>query len=96
VRRCGTSVPTATWRRSPPPPTVYIGGHFTSVGGTARGHLAALHPTSGALFSWNPGANGVFGAFAAATGSSHLAFGGEFTQVASQAHQGIVQFPGTP
>ena len=76
--------------------TVYVGGHFTSIGGGARGHLAALHPTSGALYGWNPSANGVFGAFAARIRASHLAFGGEFTQVAGQAHQGIVQFSGTP
>jgi trimeric autotransporter adhesin len=75
---------------------VYIGGHFTSVGGGARGHLAALRTSGGSVHPWNPGANGVFGAFDAAITSSRVAFGGEFTVVNGQAHQGVVQFSGTP
>ena len=73
--------------------TLYVGGHFTSVGGASRGHLAAL-TASGGLLSWDPGANGVFGADDAAATSSRVAFGGEFTTVASEAHQGLVQFSG--
>jgi len=71
--------------------TLYIGGHFTTVGGSSRGHLAALS-ASGGLLSWAPTANGVFGAFDAAATSSRLAFGGEFTTVAGEGHQGLVQF----
>jgi hypothetical protein len=63
---------------------LYVGGHFTAVAGQARGHLAALRVAGGGLESWNPGANGIFGAFGAAIG----------TQVAGEAHQGIVQFSG--
>jgi trimeric autotransporter adhesin len=73
--------------------TLYVGGHFTTVGGTSRGHLAALS-ASGGLLSWAPSANGVFGAFDAAITSGRLAFGGEFTTVAGEAHQGLVQFSG--
>jgi trimeric autotransporter adhesin len=73
--------------------TLYVGGHFTSVGGTDRGHLAALN-ASGALLSWDPRAEGVFGAFGATITSGRVAFGGEFTEVSGDAHQGVVQFAG--
>jgi trimeric autotransporter adhesin len=75
---------------------LYVGGHFTSVAGASRGHLAALRASGGGLESWNPNANGVFGAYDAAITSSRVAFGGEFTQVAGEAHQGVAQFSGTP
>jgi hypothetical protein len=75
---------------------LYVGGHFTTVSGTSRGHLAALSTAGGSLQSWAPTANGVFGAFGAAISSSRVAFGGEFTQVAGQNHADIVQFSGTP
>ena len=75
---------------------LYVGGHFTSVGGGARGHLAALRTSGGSVHPWNPGANGVFGAFGAAITSSRVAFGGEFTAVNGQNHSGVVQFSGTP
>jgi trimeric autotransporter adhesin len=75
---------------------LYIGGHFTTVAGAARGHLAALAASGGGLQSWSPGANGTFGAFGAAITSSRIAFGGEFTQVAGEGHQRVVQFSGTP
>jgi beta-propeller uncharacterized protein DUF5122 len=75
---------------------LYVGGHFTSVAGASRGHLAALRASGGGLERWNPGANGTFGAYDAAITSSRVAFGGEFTQVAGEAHQGVAQFSGTP
>jgi hypothetical protein len=75
---------------------LYIGGHFTTVGAASRGHLAALAASGGALQSWNPGANGIFGAFDAAITSSHVAFGGQFTTVGGESHQGVAQFSGTP
>jgi hypothetical protein len=75
---------------------VYVSGHFTSVGGSGRGHLAALLASGGGLTSWNPGANGNLGASGAAITGSRVAFGGEFTRVASETHQSIVQFSGTP
>jgi beta-propeller uncharacterized protein DUF5122 len=75
---------------------LYVGGHFTSVAGVARGHLAALRTSGGGLDGWDPDANGAFGAFGAAITGGRVAFGGEFTQVAGEGHQGIVQFSGTP
>ena len=73
--------------------TLYVGGHFTTVGGADRGHLAALS-ASGGLLSWAPDADGVFGAVDAAITSSRVVFGGEFTTVAGAAHQGVAQFSG--
>ena len=75
---------------------LYVGGHFTSVGASTRHHLAALRASGGALQSWAPDANGVFGAFGAAISSSRVAFGGEFTTIGGAAHQRVVQFSGTP
>src|SRR5215207_4702038 len=69
---------------------LYVGGHFTSVAGSTRHHLAALRAAGGTLQSWAPNANGVFGAFGAAITSSRVAFGGEFTQINGVNHQGIV------
>jgi hypothetical protein len=75
---------------------LYVGGHFTTVGASTRHHLAALRASGGALQTWAPAANGVFGAFGAAITSSHVAFGGEFTTINGAAHQGVAQFSGTP
>jgi hypothetical protein len=75
--------------------TLYVGGHFTSIGGGARGHLAALRASGGSVDPWNPGADGVFGAFGAAITSSRVAFGGEFAHVNGENHLGVVQFSGT-
>ncbi|HKP99810.1 MAG TPA: hypothetical protein VJ735_05715 [Actinomycetes bacterium] len=75
---------------------LYAGGHFTSVAGSTRHHLAALRASGGALQSWAPDANGVFGAFGTAITSSRVAFGGEFTTIGGAAHQRVVQFSGTP
>jgi hypothetical protein len=74
---------------------LYFGGHFTTVAGASRNHLAAVSG-SGGLQSWNPGVNGAFGAYGAAITSSRVAFGGEFTVVGGEGHQGIAQFTGTP
>jgi hypothetical protein len=75
---------------------LYVGGHFTSIGGSTRHHLAALRASGGTLQSWAPDANGVFGAFGAAITSSRVAFGGEFTTINAAAHEGVAQFSGTP
>jgi hypothetical protein len=75
---------------------LYVGGHFTTVSGAGRVHLAALSTAGGNLQSWAPNVDGVNGAYGAAITSSRVAFGGEFTQVAGQGHADIVQFSGTP
>jgi hypothetical protein len=75
---------------------VYVGGHFTTLGGASRGHLAAVRASGGGLDAWNPGANGVFGAYGSAISSSRVVFGGEFTQAGGEAHGRVAQFSGTP
>ena len=95
--RSGTWPPTATSRPWPSPPrSCTWAATSPPSAASARGHLAALRASGGACESWNPGANGVFGAFGAAITSSRVAFGGEFTQAGGEAHQGLVQFSGTP
>ncbi len=79
-------------------PTVSNGaGNFATVLSMAVSpNNQTLRTSGGTLQSWAPAADGVFGAFGAAITSSRVAVGGAFTTVASQAHQGAVQFSGTP
>jgi hypothetical protein len=74
--------------------TLYVGGHFTNLGGSARNHLAALTASGSVITSWNPTADGTRGAYGAAITSSRVAFGGEFDNAGGQAHAGVVQFSG--
>jgi trimeric autotransporter adhesin len=75
---------------------VYIGGHFDVVGGLTRNHLANLGPTSGAVGSWDPGANSSEGVFVLATDQgAHLWVGGEFTKTGNHKsvnQQGFAQY----
>lgn len=57
---------------------VYLGGDFY-IGGQSRRNVAAVHPTTGALFPWNPIVNGPV--FAIAVGDSAVYLGGRFTNV---------------
>jgi trimeric autotransporter adhesin len=74
--------------------TVYIGGHFTSVGSVARRKLAALS-LSGSLRSWNPGADSPLGVWVLMVHGSHLGMGGDFTETGGQPQQGFAQYTGT-
>jgi trimeric autotransporter adhesin len=74
--------------------TLYVGGHFTNLGGNPRNHLAAMSASGSVIAGWNPTADGALGAFGAAITSSRVAFGGEFDNVGGQAHEGVVQFIG--
>lgn len=75
----------------------YLGGDFTeagpagtTVGGSgwvARDHLAACNETTGALTSWNPGANDRV--MSLATNGSVIYAGGRFTTLAGQARKNI-------
>jgi outer membrane protein assembly factor BamB len=64
---------------------LYLGGRFTSLlppgGGTAvaRGRLGACSLSTGAILSWNPGANGPV--YALAGNSTTIFVGGSFTSV---------------
>ncbi len=64
--------------------TIYIGGDFTAVDGTARNHLAAIDASTGALTSWNPGASARVRALEAGANGSVYA-GGDFAMVGASA-----------
>ncbi len=57
---------------------IYVGGNFTTIGGTSRNRLAAIG-TDGTLGSWNPNANGTVGAIAVS--GSKVYVGGTFTTI---------------
>lgn len=63
-------------------PTVYVGGHFASIGGQARNSIAAFDAASGELLPWNPNADSAVDALAI-SGSTVYA-GGYFTTVGGQ------------
>ena len=70
--------------------SVYLGGAFASVNGSARSRLAKLDATSGALdASWTPGANSVVYALVDADGA--LFAGGAFSSVSGVARNGLVK-----
>ncbi len=73
--------------------TTYLGGSFTSLrpAGAAAGtnehpraHLAALDASTGALKSWNPGADGAVRALVGSPGGGTVYAGGEFSKVGGQ------------
>jgi hypothetical protein len=78
------------------PDAVYAGGHFHQAGGTGREKLAAFAGSSGALDSWNPGADSIAGVYALHAGSGHLWAGGDFTVIGGRNQPRFAGFPGTP
>lgn len=75
---------------------IYLGGDFTTVGGVGRTRLA-LVDNSGALLSWNPGANNSVRALSIATDDGVVFVGGAFTQLGGVARNklGSVSGAGT-
>jgi len=69
---------------------VFAGGTFTSVGGVARSHVAAIDVQSGRPTDWDPGADDVVDALAVTAGTLYL--GGDFLAVggAPRAHLAAV------
>lgn len=57
--------------------TLYVGGSFTTAGGSSRDNLAAIDTATGLATSWNPGTNGVV--YSLSLGSSTVYIGGDFT-----------------
>ena len=76
--------PTFTYVRSivPAGNTVYVGGSFSTVGGSDRASLAALDAATGQATAWDPGADGPVGALALAGGTLYV--GGAFTHAGGQ------------
>jgi hypothetical protein len=66
---------------------LFVGGTFSRVGGTARGRLAAISPTTGVLVGgWN-GGNFEGSVWALAASANRLYVGGDFTTVSGQARE---------
>lgn len=62
--------------------TIYVGGHFTTIGGQTRTCFAALDQDTGVATAWNPQANGAVEAMAVS--GSTLYLGGTFTAIGGQ------------
>lgn len=60
---------------------VYIGGDFTTAGGVAHQHLAALDPVTGTALPWAPATAGTINTLAYSSGVVYV--GGTFTAVNS-------------
>ncbi len=67
---------------------IYLGGEFTSVGGTARPRLAWVSPTGGAASAWTPAPDGKVADLALA-GDGTVFAAGAFAHAGSQARNGI-------
>ncbi|GCE76118.1 PKD domain-containing protein [Cellulomonas biazotea] len=77
--------------RSPDGSRIYIGGNFTSVGGTARYRIAAFDAATGALITtFNAGTNGQVRALAATNTTVYA--GGIFTQAGSSSRTRLAAF----
>ena len=85
---------------------VVVGGHFTSYCGPvigqevcSTGHrrlkLLAVNASTGALMSWNPGANSPLGVFGLTGDSTGMAVVGDFTVLGGAAQQGLGLLPAT-
>ena len=74
--------------------TVYLMGHYDYAGPerALRRHLAAFDAITGEVDDWNPVANTVTGAFAAAVGADQVFVGGEFTTINGRPQPGFAQF----
>lgn len=72
---------------------VYAGGHFLSMSGQPRQHLAAVDAESGALDpSWTASANSQWGVWSAFACGTKLYIGGDFTEVSGVAQLHYAQF----
>ena len=77
---------------------LYLGGHMTTWGGVATGHIFAVNPATGALLltagkpSWTIKINSNLGIFAMASFQGHLSIGGDFTKVNNLAQLHYARF----
>jgi PKD repeat protein len=70
--------------------TVYLGGLFNGVGSVARGQLAAVNASNGALLPWNPGAaGGRVNALALSPDGGSMVVGGAFTTLNGSSNPGL-------
>lgn len=70
---------------------VYLGGTFTTVGGQARSNIAAVDATSGAIRSWNPGANGQVNTLVVSADGASIYAGGAFSSIGGAARPNLAE-----
>jgi hypothetical protein len=79
-------------------PTVLAGGTFTTIGGEARNHVAALDRRTAAATDWNPNPNGTVNALAVRTAATSTVttvyVGGQFTTVGGQNRNNLAALNG--
>jgi hypothetical protein len=71
---------------------VYTGGHFTTVAGQVRGHLAAFDQQTGAIQVWAPTISGVHGVLDLQVTAGAILVAGEFHKVSGAVAQGVARF----
>jgi hypothetical protein len=71
---------------------VYTGGHFTTVAGQARGHLAVFDQQTGAIQPWAPTISGVHGVLDLQVTAGSILVAGEFHKVSGAVAQGVARF----
>lgn len=70
--------------------TLYVGGRFDTVDGTARSNIAAVDAATGSLIAaWNPDADGVVHSMALSLDGTTLYAGGEFANIGGAARNGV-------
>jgi PKD repeat protein len=69
--------------------TVYMGGTFSTVNGTPRGHVAQVNASNGSVTSWNPGADSTIEALALTPDGTRLILGGRFSNLGGQPNYGL-------
>ena len=65
--------------------TMVIGGGFTTIGTSARNHIAAFNPTTGALTSFSPAVNGDVNSIIPGPTANTVYIAGKFTSLANTA-----------
>jgi hypothetical protein len=71
---------------------VYTGGHFTTVAGQERGHLAVFDQHTGAIQPWAPTISGVHGVLDLQVTAGSVLVAGEFHKVSGAVAQGFARF----
>ena len=71
---------------------VYTGGHFTTVAGHERGHLAVFDQHTGAIQPWAPWISGVHGVLDLQVTAGSILVAGEFHKVSGAVAQGFARF----